>query len=189
MDLITEAGYLDPKTIVVKFRRGLDPLIQNAIATMANGRPSDTVPSEWYSAARTIDENQATNDAFKSSYRTPTSAPTAGQPQSRPPTFNTFRLPAPPRQPARIPTPGNPVPMDVDATWKREPLPFRCYRCGDLNHLSKNCPHRFDIQTMDADELQHHLEDYLAALDVAPEEPKAEEVEEEVEEDFTPSSE
>jgi len=33
-DLITEAGYSDPKTIVVKFRQGLDTQIQNAIATM-----------------------------------------------------------------------------------------------------------------------------------------------------------
>jgi len=61
-DLITEAGYSDPKTIVVKFRRGLDTQIQNAIATMPSGRPSDMVPMDWYTAARTIDQNQATNE-------------------------------------------------------------------------------------------------------------------------------
>jgi len=62
-DLITEAGY-NPKTIVVKFRRGLDTQIQNAIATMPSGRPSDMVPMDWYTAARTIDQNRATNEAF-----------------------------------------------------------------------------------------------------------------------------
>ena len=31
-DLVTESGYSDPKTIVVKFRRGLNPQIQNAVA-------------------------------------------------------------------------------------------------------------------------------------------------------------
>ena len=37
IDLITEAGYTDPKIVVVKFRRGLKPEIQNAIAMMAYG--------------------------------------------------------------------------------------------------------------------------------------------------------
>jgi len=36
-DLIMEAGYSDLKTIVVKFRRGLDTQIQNAIATITAG--------------------------------------------------------------------------------------------------------------------------------------------------------
>ena len=35
--LVVESGYTDPKVLVVKFRRGLDPQIQNAMATMANG--------------------------------------------------------------------------------------------------------------------------------------------------------
>ena len=56
-DLITESGYTDPKTIVVKFQRGLSAQIQNSVATMASGRPSDSVPSQWYSAAQTVDEN------------------------------------------------------------------------------------------------------------------------------------
>ena len=37
VDLIMEAGYANPKVIVVKFRRELDSAIQNAIATMAYG--------------------------------------------------------------------------------------------------------------------------------------------------------
>jgi len=53
-DLITEAGYSNPKTIVVKLCRGLDTQIQNAIATMPSGRPSDMVPMDWYTTARTL---------------------------------------------------------------------------------------------------------------------------------------
>ena len=34
LDLIAESGYEDPRTLVVKFRRGLDPQIQNVVATM-----------------------------------------------------------------------------------------------------------------------------------------------------------
>jgi len=43
-DLIYDSGYTDPKTIVVKFRRGLNRQISTALAGMAIGRPSDTDP-------------------------------------------------------------------------------------------------------------------------------------------------
>src|ERR1700674_4111431 len=57
-DLITESGYTDPKTIVVKFRRGLRPAIADAVATMASGRPSNFDPDAWYQAAIRIDQNE-----------------------------------------------------------------------------------------------------------------------------------
>ena len=34
LELVSESGYTDPRTIVVKFWKGLDPQIQNMIATM-----------------------------------------------------------------------------------------------------------------------------------------------------------
>ena len=74
-DLVTESGYSDPKTIVVKFRRGLNPQIQNAVATMSSGRPSDANPDEWYNMARTVDQNRAANEAFTSTHRTAVPAP------------------------------------------------------------------------------------------------------------------
>ena len=64
LDLIAESGYMDLKISVVKFRKGLDPQIQNAVATMTNGCPSDTAPTAWYEAARNIDQNRASNEAF-----------------------------------------------------------------------------------------------------------------------------
>ena len=56
-----EACYTDPKMAVVKFRCGLNPQIQNAVATMVSGRPADNDLSVWYSCARTIDQNRAIN--------------------------------------------------------------------------------------------------------------------------------
>ena len=44
LELVLESGYTDPRTIVVKFWKGLDPQIQNMIATMPYGRPLDTSP-------------------------------------------------------------------------------------------------------------------------------------------------
>ena len=50
-----EAGHTDPKMTVVKFRKGLDPQIQNTMATMAYGRPLDSSPNDWYEAAKNVD--------------------------------------------------------------------------------------------------------------------------------------
>jgi hypothetical protein len=56
-DLIADLGYTDLLTVVVKFCRGLDPLIQEAVAMMGPGRPSDSCPDQWYSSAWTFYEN------------------------------------------------------------------------------------------------------------------------------------
>jgi len=74
LDLIAEAGYTDPKTLVVKFRRGLNPQVQNVVATMTAGRPSDTFPTAWYEAARNVDQNRTSNEAFQSSFCSSTPA-------------------------------------------------------------------------------------------------------------------
>ena len=69
-DLILESGYTSSKTIVVKFRRGLDPQVGDAIATMAANRPNDLDPEAWYEAAVRIDQNRAMNKAFQNSVKT-----------------------------------------------------------------------------------------------------------------------
>jgi hypothetical protein len=69
-DLILESGYTSSKTVVVKFRRGLDPQIGNAIATMTANRPDDLDLEGWYEAAVRIDQNRAMNEAFRNSVKT-----------------------------------------------------------------------------------------------------------------------
>jgi len=64
--LVSNAGYIDPWTLVVKFRRGLRLGIQNQIATMPYRRPADTDPDVWYRAARRIDQAHLANEAFQS---------------------------------------------------------------------------------------------------------------------------
>ena len=77
-DLIADSSYSDLKTIVVKFWRGLSTQIQNSVATMASRRPSDASPEAWYAMARVVDQNQAANEAFTSTFRTPPLAPCSG---------------------------------------------------------------------------------------------------------------
>jgi len=72
--LVSNTGYTDPRTLVVKFRQGLRLGIQNQIATMPYRRPADTDPDAWYRAARRIDQVCLTNEAFQFMLR---SAPSA----------------------------------------------------------------------------------------------------------------
>ena len=74
--LVSDVGYTDPRTLVVKFRRGLKLGIQNQIATMPYGRPADTDSDAWYRAARRIDQARLANEAFQSVLRSTPSGPT-----------------------------------------------------------------------------------------------------------------
>ena len=141
--LVVEAGYTDLKTTVVKFRKGLDPQIQNTIATMAYASPED-----WYEAAKNIDQNWAANEAFKLAYQTP--MPTSLCPIQQ----SLFKIPPT----THIhPTPGNPVPMDIDFGQKKNPTLLTCYRCHQPGHRAPDCPQRFDIRLLTVKELEMEL--------------------------------
>ena len=62
--LASDPGYMDPRTLVVKFRRRLKLNIQSQIATMPFGRPVNTDPEAWYAAAQRIDQARLANEAF-----------------------------------------------------------------------------------------------------------------------------
>ena len=156
LTLVSDAGYTDPQTLVVKFRRGLKTNIQGQIATMSFGRPADTDLKAWYAAAQRIDQARLTNKAFQSTLRSTTTAPTRFTlpwptplsmlrlPQSTPP-------PIPPR-PA-LPVPSRRIPMDVDTVQKTRPTPpWGCYQCGEPNHLMKDCSHRLDVRRLTAEQ-------------------------------------
>jgi hypothetical protein len=168
LDLIAESGYADSKTLVVKFRRGLDPQIQNAVATMTSGRPSDTAPSAWYDAARNIDQNRASNEAFRSAHRAP--APFSNPLRAHPP-FSAPPLPPTTTRPFTAqtrPTPSYPVPMEVDRNRSRAPPSVTCFRCRKPGHMTPDCPLRFDIRALSTDELSAELEARLAKQDAVP---------------------
>jgi hypothetical protein len=77
---------------VVKFRRGLDPKIGDAVATMAANRPDNLDPEGWYEAAVRIDQNQAMNDAFQSSIERPKTPIAPATPITRPNQFQGLKL-------------------------------------------------------------------------------------------------
>jgi len=113
-DLIDLAGYTEGLAIVMKFHKGLRHDIQDQIAQLAHGRPSDSDPSGWYEAALSCAENAEANALFHGTARAPAAvsafrgfAPVPATPPTnfRPPTST----------PPQAPAPQNPVPMDIDA--------------------------------------------------------------------------
>ena len=148
-DLVYDSGYTDPKTIVVKFCQGLEHRISNALAGMITGRPSDTDPEAWFRLATQMDQNTAADRAFHASLTAP--PPTAPPPRMAPPI---------PHRPALLtsfahsaPTPGNPVPMDIDATRRAKAIADTCHHCGYTGHWARDCPHQFDVCCLGFDEL------------------------------------
>jgi len=92
---------------------------------------------------------------------------------ARPPPMSVVRLPPAPPLPVTPkpppPTPSMGVSMDVDATRKARSLPLRgCYRCGDANHLVRDCPHRMDVRQLTSEQREELFEDLLALKDAVP---------------------
>jgi hypothetical protein len=198
-ELIERAGYAEGSSIVLKFRRGLDSAIQNQVACLTNGRPSDENPKEWYEATILADDNRIANSAFQASIRqhchTALSAP-PGLIHTQPQMVHwPFHLTPNPIQPAFAafgmkPTTTmahDPDAMDVNATHHCGPATVVCYHCGKTRHVQKDCLHVFNVCYMMTDEREDFLQQELAAMDVRA--TGSERVEEEEREEPEPSAE
>jgi hypothetical protein len=113
-DLIKLAGYTNRLAIVIKFCCRLSQEIQDQVATMPVGQPTNDKLEDWYEAMALCDENRITNAAFFSAKPVPTWHTTsvfwapqmflAAAPRAAP---MPQLLPPVPSFPA-------PVPMDID---------------------------------------------------------------------------
>jgi hypothetical protein len=64
LTIVQRARYFEGAHIILKFRQGLDEKIQDHIACLTEGRPSDDSLQQWYAAAILCDENRIANEAF-----------------------------------------------------------------------------------------------------------------------------
>ena len=59
--------------------------------------------------------------------------------------------------------------MDVDVTRKARSLPLRgCYRCRDVNHVVRDCPHCLDVRQLTTEQWEELIEDLLVLKDTVP---------------------
>jgi hypothetical protein len=189
-DLVDHAGYGSGKQVVMKFRKGLETTVADAVATMKEGRPKDDDLPGWIRAAKDIARQRVRNDAFNVATRKDRYVPkgvvnTTFKP-SNPvrgvipmpylPTTLPMRAPvssaAHPTSgiepPTTTPKPRNdtPVPMEVDASKSRGRFPIVCHRCGQTGHYKYQCPLKYDVRYMSAEELEDCLQEQLTREDV-----------------------
>jgi Retrotransposon gag protein/Zinc knuckle len=161
-EVVEKARYFEGAHIVLKFRQGLNAKIQDHVACLTQGRPSDEIPQQWYDAAILCDENRIANAAFTSSPRTSrqSDAPPSTSGILRKPT-TTFARTYPISAPRSLP-----VPSVSSAQRPKDTTAIVCFRCGQPGHLRPECPKRFDIRYLSLEERQAFAEDEFAALDV-----------------------
>jgi len=174
LTLVSDAGYTDPQTLVVKFRQGLRLNIQSQIATMPFRRPTDIDLEAWYAAAQRINQARLANKAFQSTLQTTTlTSSHSALPCLTPLSMFCPPQPAPPSVLPRPPplTPSGGVPIDVDMVRKTRFLPLQgCYQCRKANHLVKDCPHRLDVRRLTAEQREELIEDLMALKNTVEEE-------------------
>ena len=176
LELIDLAEYSDDKTIVIKFRKGLDPIVQSTVATLGKNAPDIDEPKKWFEAARKVSRNRDANEAFletswssvKASPRTSLPTPRLAMPPNR-----LFALPTRPLEarPRISPAP-NPVtpkdgstPMEVDRARPKIDHLVVCHCCHRASHYASESPRGYDIQTMMVEEKLELLPELLALTD------------------------
>ena len=61
--------------------------------------------------------------------------------------------------------------IPINAVRKTRSLPPQgCYRCGEANHLVKDCPHCLDVRRLTAEQREELIEDLMALKDAVEEE-------------------
>lgn len=163
--LVARANLTDDKALVMKFRHGLDPNIQTAVATSA-AAPPDLVG--WIAAAKRHYEARLSNALFEAASNSGAKSTLGFRPNplGARPSQGTSLFPRPslagavqPAKPAPSSSLGPGVPMDIDRSRMRTRTPATCYHCGKPGHLSRQCPEAQDVRATNAmmDELVRQL--------------------------------
>ena len=158
-ELTEVVEYDDHKTIVIKFYKGLDPMIQNKVVLSGDHTPDFDNLEGWYEAAWKVAWNQEANEAFVKSSRgtTQSSRPLILTLKAVPSLMYTFGVP---QRISFQPTPtcilgaaplsskDGPELMDVDQTHGWSNFLIICWHCNKPGHYAREYPNAFDVQMM-----------------------------------------
>jgi hypothetical protein len=164
-ELIDLSGYTDPLTIVIKFRRGLNVMIQTKIVELGKDRPGDNLPAAWYTMAQLFDQNHIANQAFQNPQKK--FQTTLATLSTRCSIFLHPLISQVSHTPTSIlqnhTTTG---PMLSSGMQCSDHTPCACYQCGSLDHLTPQCKIKYNICAMSSDEKEQLLEQLLVDKDV-----------------------
>src|SRR3981189_2165399 len=147
-ELVDLSRLTDPIAIVLKFRRGLNPAIQDKIGELES-RPGNADIEGWYTKARRIDLNRLTNLAFNTIHTRPTATRT-------PPNFRSVLPRIPFRPPPPILTVLNTPPKPTHTPDGRHAGPHtQCHLCKTYGHCAPDCHIPTQIRGMSADDRRH----------------------------------
>jgi Zinc knuckle len=159
---VDKACYFEGAHIVLKFCQGLNAKIQDHIACLTQGNPSDKILQQWYDTAILCDKNWIANAAFTSSPQT------SCQSDTTPPMGGLLRKPLMTfsrAHPIGV-SHSLPAPSVSSAQCPKDTTAIVCFQCGQSGHLRPNCPKCFDICYLSLEERQAFAEDEFVALDV-----------------------
>jgi len=169
--LIEVAEYSDDKTIVIKFGKGLNPDIQNMVATLGECAPEIDEPERWFNAAQKVSRNRDANEAFLENYPRKTHPlPCLTFATVRQPLVPVFPMNTTEPSPQSVPIPqpmltkDGPAPMEVDWAQKRGGYPVVCHHCHQAGHYTWSFPQSYDVQTRTVEERLELLPKLLALV-------------------------
>jgi hypothetical protein len=160
-NLSHRSGYNDV-ALVEKYERGLNTALRQKIYSLPT---MPTTLLEWHTWACRLDRQWRQFEKGKEQVRPAAqkrqSTTTASQQQGQRPYYQRPQWqPMVPQNTNTTTSPRDPNAMDVDKNTATRP-PVKCFKCGKLGHIARNCRDGLDIRAMEYEDMEKYWKEKL----------------------------